>query len=82
MPALTLVSLLEKYLLETAMPRGDIRIRPSVHLLSMLSTAHAHGLDSWTIDRMTVIVLSTDGVPLASNSDMKSLKLIISYCII
>jgi hypothetical protein len=33
MPALTLVSLLEKYLvLETAMPRGDIRKRPSAHL--------------------------------------------------
>jgi hypothetical protein len=30
MPALTLVSLLERYLvLETAMPRGDIRKRPS-----------------------------------------------------
>jgi hypothetical protein len=30
MPALTLVSLLERYLvLETAMPRGDIRIRLS-----------------------------------------------------
>jgi hypothetical protein len=37
MPALTLVSLLERYLaLETAMTRGDIRIRPSAHLLSML----------------------------------------------
>jgi hypothetical protein len=33
MPALTLVSLLERYLvLETAMPRGDIRKRPSAHL--------------------------------------------------
>jgi hypothetical protein len=32
MPALTLVSLLEKYLvLETAMPHGDIRKRPSAH---------------------------------------------------
>jgi hypothetical protein len=30
---LTLVSLLERYLvLETAMPRGDIRKRPSAHL--------------------------------------------------
>ncbi len=34
MPALTLVSLLERYLvLETAMPRGDIRKRPSAHLV-------------------------------------------------
>jgi hypothetical protein len=33
MPALTLVSLLERYLvLENAMPRGDIRKRPSAHL--------------------------------------------------
>jgi hypothetical protein len=33
MPALTLVSLLEGYLVfETAMPRGDIRKRPSAHL--------------------------------------------------
>jgi hypothetical protein len=33
MPALTLVSLLEGYLvLETAMPRGDIRKRPSARL--------------------------------------------------
>jgi hypothetical protein len=33
MPALTLVSLLERYLvLETAIPRGDIRKRPSAHL--------------------------------------------------
>jgi hypothetical protein len=33
MPALTLVSLLERYLvLETAMPRGDIRKLPSAHL--------------------------------------------------
>jgi hypothetical protein len=33
MPALTLVSLLERYLvLETAMPRGDIRKRPSAHV--------------------------------------------------
>jgi hypothetical protein len=33
MPALTLLSLLETYLmLETAMPRGDIRKRPSAHL--------------------------------------------------
>jgi hypothetical protein len=33
MPELTLVSLLERYLLlETAMPRGDIRKRPSAHL--------------------------------------------------
>jgi hypothetical protein len=34
MPALTLVSLLERYLvLETAMlPRGDIKKRPSAHL--------------------------------------------------
>jgi hypothetical protein len=33
MPALTLVSLLERYLvLETVMPRGDIRKRPSAHL--------------------------------------------------
>jgi hypothetical protein len=33
MPALTLVSLLERYLvLETAMPHGDIRKRPSAHL--------------------------------------------------
>jgi hypothetical protein len=34
MPALlTLISLLERYLvLETAMPRGDIRKRPSAHL--------------------------------------------------
>jgi hypothetical protein len=32
MPALTHVSLLERYLvLETAMPRGDIRKRPSAH---------------------------------------------------
>jgi hypothetical protein len=32
-PALTLVSLLERCLvLETAMPRGDIRKRPSAHL--------------------------------------------------
>jgi hypothetical protein len=32
-PALTLVSLLERYLVfETAMPRGDIRKRPSAHL--------------------------------------------------
>jgi hypothetical protein len=33
-PALTLVSLLERYLLvlETAMPPGDIRKRPSAHL--------------------------------------------------
>jgi hypothetical protein len=32
-PALTLVSLLERYLvLETAIPRGDIRKRPSAHL--------------------------------------------------
>jgi hypothetical protein len=31
-PALTLVSLLERYLvLETAMPYGDIRKRPSAH---------------------------------------------------
>jgi hypothetical protein len=33
MPALTLFSLLERYLvLETAMPRGDIRKRPSAHI--------------------------------------------------
>jgi hypothetical protein len=33
MPTLTLVSLLERYLvLETAMLRGDIRKRPSAHL--------------------------------------------------
>jgi hypothetical protein len=33
MPALTLVSLLERYLvLETAMPHGKIRKRPSAHL--------------------------------------------------
>jgi hypothetical protein len=33
MPTLTLVSLLERYMvLETAMPRGDIRKRPSAHL--------------------------------------------------
>jgi hypothetical protein len=33
MSASTLVSLLERYLtLETAMPRGDIRNRPSAHL--------------------------------------------------
>jgi hypothetical protein len=33
MPALTLVSLLERYLLfETATPCGDIRKRPSTHL--------------------------------------------------
>jgi hypothetical protein len=33
MPALTLVSLLERYLvLETAMPPGDIRKQPSAHL--------------------------------------------------
>jgi hypothetical protein len=33
MPALTLVSLLGKFLvLETAMPRGDIGTRPSAHL--------------------------------------------------
>jgi hypothetical protein len=33
MPALTLVSLLERYLvLETAMPRGDIRKRLSAQL--------------------------------------------------
>jgi hypothetical protein len=33
MPALTLVSLLERYLvLETVMPRGDIRKRSSAHL--------------------------------------------------
>jgi hypothetical protein len=33
MPALTLVSLLEIYLvLKTAMPRGDIKKRPSAHL--------------------------------------------------
>jgi hypothetical protein len=34
MPALTLVSLLERYLvmLKTAMPRGNIRKRPSAHL--------------------------------------------------
>jgi hypothetical protein len=33
MPALTLVSLLEKYLwVETAKPRGNIRKRPSAHL--------------------------------------------------
>jgi hypothetical protein len=33
MPAVTLVSLLERYLvLETATPRGDIRKRPSAHL--------------------------------------------------
>ncbi len=32
-PALTLVSLLKRYLvLETATPRGDIRKRPSAHL--------------------------------------------------
>jgi hypothetical protein len=32
-PELTLVSLLERYLvLETAMPRGDTRKRPSAHL--------------------------------------------------
>jgi hypothetical protein len=37
MPALTLVSMLERYLgLQTAMPRGDIRKRPSAHLLSMV----------------------------------------------
>ncbi len=35
-PALTLVSLLERYLvLETAMPRGDIRTRPSAYLQSI-----------------------------------------------
>jgi hypothetical protein len=33
MPALTLVSLLERYLaLETVMPRGDIKKQPSAHL--------------------------------------------------
>ncbi len=33
MPALTPVTLLERYLvLETAMPRGDIRKRPSAHI--------------------------------------------------
>jgi hypothetical protein len=33
MPALTLVSLLERYLvLEAAMPRGNIRKQPSAHL--------------------------------------------------
>jgi hypothetical protein len=33
MPALTLVSLLERYLwLETATPHGDIKERPSAHL--------------------------------------------------
>jgi hypothetical protein len=33
MPALTLVSLLERYpVLETDMPRGNIRKRPSAHL--------------------------------------------------
>jgi hypothetical protein len=36
MPALTLVSLLERYLvLKTAMPHGDIRKRSSAHLWSM-----------------------------------------------
>jgi hypothetical protein len=40
MPALTLVSLLETYLvLETAVPRGYIRKRPSAHLYASFDTA-------------------------------------------
>ncbi len=48
MPALTLVPLLERYLvLETAMPRGDIWKRPSAHLYSMVSWAHTRHSTKW-----------------------------------
>jgi hypothetical protein len=59
MPALTLVSLLERYLvLETAMPRGDNRKRPSAHLYSMgltpVSLLESKGISKNCLETMTL----------------------------